>query len=193
MAWCFPEDDPPTLEQHLYAIEKISSRAANFWSRAHGWAPKNAAELLSGSRLDWLSSFAATLRLRVTEVMAYSSEPAVLILAWVHLRTLVEGQLKLFLCVFLGNYLADDHAPKNRRRTVVPDVLSYEGMRQFLVRRNLLTQHHTFIEVIQQRGNAIHAFADRDIGTAEEFLAVIPVYRGFLEGIDSSLPTPDPM
>jgi hypothetical protein len=195
MAWHFPdEDDPSTLKQHLYAIENISLRSAEFWRQAHGWAPNSAAELLAESRLDWLSSFAATLKLRVEEVTAHPSEPAVLIVAWAHLRTLVEGQLKLFLCVFLEDYLADTDAPKNKQDSIIaPDGLLYDRIKQYLIKSGLLTQHHTFIGLVQQRGNAIHAFAHRDIGTAADFLSAISVYRRFLEDVDDTLPTPDSM
>src|SRR6266542_557369 len=35
----------------LERIELISSRTADFWSKAHGWAPKEAANLLGGELL----------------------------------------------------------------------------------------------------------------------------------------------
>ncbi len=53
--------------------------------------------LLSNSRLDWLDSFNRTLHTRVEDVIEHPDEPAVLILAWAHLRTLVEGHFKLLM------------------------------------------------------------------------------------------------
>jgi hypothetical protein len=190
MAWNFEEHDTPTMSEHLFAIERISSRAAEFWRRAHGWAPKEVAELLSEARLDWVASFNRTLPFRVQEVAEYPDEHGALILAWAHLRALVEGTLKLFLSVFLLNYLDDPNAPKDRRGTVMPDVLPLEKIRQFLKKSGILATHLGFIEHVQQRGNAIHAFADRPIGTADEFMEYVVLYRYFLQDVDDNLPTP---
>src|SRR4051812_15988172 len=110
MALKFPKTAYQKMTE-LERIELISARTADFWSKAHGWTPKDAADLLSKSRLDWLDSFNRTLKARVQEVNEHPNEDAVLILAWAHLRTLVEGHLKLFLAVFLMDYLKDPNAP----------------------------------------------------------------------------------
>jgi|ERR1019366_3090771 hypothetical protein len=192
MAWSFVKAAPQTMEDHLCAISTISTRAADFWKAAHGWAPKDAAEALSKARLDWLASFSRTLKMRVKEVMEDPDEPSVVILAWAHLRTLVEGHLKLFLTVFLMDYHADAHAPKHKKTGKVfePDKLSFEDIRQYLAKTDLLAAHHAFIGTVQQRGNAIHAFADKPIGSASEFLEHISLYRKFLTDLESSLPNP---
>ena len=56
------------MEKRLRVIEEISERTSRFWTKSYGWAPKEAADLLSKSRLDWLDSFNRTLRPRVEEV-----------------------------------------------------------------------------------------------------------------------------
>lgn len=185
----------PLYKQSWVTRSKPSRRlvrtAARFWTKAHGWAPKEAADLLSKSRLDWLDSFNRTLRARVEEVTEHPDGPAVLILAWAHLRTLVEGHLKLFLAVFLVDYLNDAHAPTTKNgATIVPDTLKYEAIRQFLVKRGLLVSHYAFIDKVQNRGNTIHAFAEKPIGTAEEYLENVANYREFLADIETSLPNP---
>ena len=191
MAWSFLNPPPKMIDDHLRAIELMSTEAADFWKSAHGWAPDGAANLLSKVRLDWLASFSRTLKLRVYEVNENPNEPAVLILAWAHLRTLVEGHLKLFLTVFLEDYLADLHAPPNHKgQPIEPQLLKFENIRQFLIKRGLLTNHHGFIAAIQQRGNTIHAFADKSIGTAFEYLEYVALYREFLTDVVSALPNP---
>ncbi len=112
-----------------------------------------------------------------------------LILAWAHLRTLVEGHLKLFLAVFLMDYLKDKHAPLAKNGSKNPDKLGYEEIRVFLIKRGLRVKHHPFIDTVQ-RGNAIHSFADRPIGTTKEYLDSVGQYRKFLENIEASLPNP---
>lgn len=113
-----------------------------------------------------------------------------LILAWAHLRTLVEGHLKLFLTVFLEDYLADIHAPIYKGQTIEPQLLKFENIRQFLIKRGLLINNHGFIAAVQQRGNAIHAFADKSIGSASEYLEYITLYREFLTDVVTALPNP---
>ena len=192
MAFEFAQSQAGTVLVDLDVIASISIRTAQFWAEAHGWAPKDAADALSRARLDWLASFSRTLKFRVQEVTEHPDEPAALICAWVHLRTLVEGNLKLFLTVFLSDYMADSHAPKSQKAgtSLEPDTLSLEAIRQFLVKRDLLPAHHSFIEIIQKRGNTIHAFADKPIGSGEEFLECLHGYRLFLADLEDSLPNP---
>ena len=176
----------------LEEVASISAHAEGFWRQAHGWAPNEAADLLSSARLHWLASFSRTLRARVQEVESNPGEPADIILAWAHLRTLVEGHLKLYLTVFLTNYLAEPRVPRGKDgEPILPQALSFEKIRQFLIKTRLIAMHHAFIETVQKRGNSIHAFTDKPIGTADEYLAHIPLYRGFLSAIDTSLPLPD--
>jgi hypothetical protein len=111
---------PKNVDRHLKDIAATSERAAGFWAKAHGWAPHEAADLLSKARLDWLASFSRTLRTRVEEVEAHPDEPAVIIIAWAHLRTLVECNLKLFLTVFLMDYLKDLHVPICKKGNPIP-------------------------------------------------------------------------
>ena len=99
--------DPESIEACLSEIAEISKNAAYFWKSAHGWAPREAADLLSQARLDWLDSLSRTLGLRVQEVSEHVDEPSVIIIAWVHLRALVEGNLMLFLTVHLREYKSD--------------------------------------------------------------------------------------
>ena len=192
MAFSFLKVAPQTLDDDLAAIAEISTRAAEFWKKAHGWAPTAAADALSKARLDWLASFSRTLKARVEEVIAHPQEPAAVIMAWAHLRTLVEGHLKLFLTVFQVDYHADGDAPKSQTtgKVLEPSALSLESIRHYLKKSCILTPHHEFIEMAQKRGNAIHAFADKPIGSASEFLDHIPRYRAFLTDLEASLPNP---
>jgi hypothetical protein len=181
------------MDDELDRIASLSASMAKFWARAHGWAPSVAADSLSAARLDWLASFSRTLRARVEEVQSNPNEPADLILAWAHLRTLVEGNLKFYLTVFLDTYLREPEAHKDRQsgQVVLPKDLRLEQIRHFLKKRGLLPMQEAFIERVQNRGNAIHAFSDKPIGRAGEYLEQIPLYREFLEDIETSFPYPD--
>ncbi len=187
------DDEPESIGQHLDRIALLSASMAKFWAKAHGWAPSIAADGLSDARLDWIASFSRTLRARVEEVETHPDEPAAIILAWAHLRTLVEGNLKFYLTVFLADYLKDKHASMDKKtgKVRLPKDLRLEDIRHFLKKAGLLPRREAFIERVQSRGNAIHAFSDKPIGTAAEYLEQIPLYRDFLEDIETSFPYPD--
>jgi hypothetical protein len=190
--WDF-STSPGNIDDALQRITSLSQALQKFWSKAHGWAPPTAADGLSEARLDWLASFNKTLKARVEEVRAQPYEAATLIVAWAHLRALVEGNLKFFLTVFLMDYVNDPQTVKEKRtgNPIFPKNLKLEQIRQFLKRKDILTHHERFSARVQNRGNAIHAFSGRDIGTAEEYLKQIPLYLDFLEDIETSFPYPD--
>ena len=110
-----------------------------------------------------------------------------------HLGALVEGSLKLFLSVWYDSYKDDVNAIKNELQD--PDGLTLDPLRQFFKKRiwvNVASDNwNPWIERIQQRRNAIHAFKDRDIGTHGELLADIRHYLRFLRRISGQLPYPD--
>ena len=135
---------PERIDGDLEQISSLSQTLQEFWSRAHGWAPAKAAEGLSAARLDWLASFSRTLKHRVAEVRAHPDEPSTLIIAWAHLRVLVEGNLQFFLTVFLMDYLNDPQLIKHKKAgdPVLPRDLSFEQLRQFLKKKDKIGRAH---------------------------------------------------
>ena len=108
-----------------------------FWTKADGWAPSEAARLLSKSRLDWQVSLSSCLKIWSKEHNS-DDESGCLILAWVNLGSLVEGTMKLFMSVWYNDYMNDNEAIKKRGRDVKdPDILSLEEMRVFFKKKNL--------------------------------------------------------
>ena len=106
-----------------------------FWTKADGWAPSEAARLLSKSRLDWQVSLSSCLKIWSKEHNS-DDESGCLILAWVNLGSLVEGTMKLFMSVWYNDYMNDNEAIKKRGRDVKdPDILSLEEMRVFFKKR----------------------------------------------------------
>jgi hypothetical protein len=51
------------IHQVVDRIETLNRDLASFWKNAHGWAPVEAAGLLSKSRLDWQVPLSSSLRL----------------------------------------------------------------------------------------------------------------------------------
>jgi len=163
-----------------------------FWSNAHGWAPSDAAELLARSRLDWQVSLSHCLKSWLASSTAEDRDGR-LILAWVNLGCLVEGSLKFFLSVYEADY---SKAPRTRGQRKEPcdiEVLRLEDTRQYF-KQHIWTdsqKHWTcWIEKIQHRRNAVHAYKNRDIGTFDEFFTELATYLDFLIELEGQTPRP---
>jgi hypothetical protein len=194
-------------EETIQRIITLTDGLTKFWKSAHGWAPIEAAELLSKSRLDWQASLAKQLHL--FENIANEHETGLLILAWTTLGSLTEGIMKLFLSVFYKDYHAeslkvDSSAIKNRKGNLIdPDSLMLEKLKVFFSEKvwpewareewikNGEMDWINWINKIQQRRNAIHAFKDRDIGSFEEFHKELKNYLLFMRKLSYALPYPD--
>lgn len=161
----------------------------DFWKSAHGWAPIEAAELLNRSMLEWQVSLAQGLNRWLP-----SSADGELILAWAHLGALVEGQLKLFLSVWYNDYSTDVAAIRNRTGILQdPDSTTLEPLRQFFVKRiwTMPVDCNPYVQLVQQRRNAIHAFKIRNIGTFHEWREELRRHLTFIRDINGRLPYPD--
>ncbi len=170
-------------------IQRLTSGMMSFWKSAHGWAPVEAAGILSNSMLEWQASLSASL-----ENWLGASSNGDLILAWANLGSLVEGQLKLFLSVYYRDYGADAAAIRDRRgRLQDPDGCALEPLRQFFVRRiwTVGKDWNPYVDLVQRRRNAIHAFSARDIGSFYEWKEELRRHLSFVRDVNGRLPYPD--
>ena len=173
-------------------IVTLNEGLRQFWIKADGWAPIEAAQLLSKSRLDWQVSLSRCLKIWIKEPNP-DDESGQLILAWALLGSLVEGTMKLFLSVYYTSYKHDIEAIKKKGDLIDPDSLLLEQMRQYFRKSIWLKEDDdwdSWILKIQQRRNAVHAFKNRDIGTFDEFFNDLRRYRQFLHYINDRLPYP---
>lgn len=153
-------------------IDSIIDRCTDireFWTNAHGWAPIEAANLLGKSRLDWQVSLSKCLKLWLCERSCEKDEGQ-LILAWANLGSLVEGTMKLFLSVYHDDYIKDSGAFRNwkSKELIDPDILTLEQLIRYFKENDLFGYDKSidwtvWIQKIQQRRNAIHAYKNRDI------------------------------
>ncbi len=185
--------DKDTLE---YTPEELCSRIAvltgcimDFWADG-GWAPHDAAKLLDKSMLRWQTSLARSLARWID-----ATSDGDLILAWANLGGLVEGQLKLFLCVYYSDYRSDVDAIRKRGQVIGPDGCMLEPLRQFFVKRiwdwDVGTNWNPYVEMVQCRRNAIHAFQHKDIGTFQDWTDALRLHLSFVRDTGGSLPYPD--
>ncbi len=178
-------------------IETLNRKLARFWQAADGWAPIEAAGLLSKARLDWQVSLSSSLRLWLCDPPDTLSDGD-LILAWTNLGALIEGTLKLFLSVYYNDFRADvenlkaagafDHKAQASKS---PDGLMLEPLRKYAAARDLIgTSGNALVKLVQERRNAIHAFKDRPIGDGAEFWEAVRDYFDMLCDVDGRLPYP---
>jgi hypothetical protein len=68
-----------------------------------------------------------------------------------------------------------------------------EPLRQFFVKRvwDIGTNWNPYIEMVQSRRNAIHAYSHRDIGTFKEWKDALRLHLSFVRDIGGNLPYPD--
>lgn len=183
-----------SYEEVVDKIVNLNKYVNTFWGSAQGWAPDSAADLLSKSRLDWLLSLSYSL-------YKWENDPSDehyngdLILAWVNLGALTEGAMKLFLSVYYEDYLADTNIIKKYGKDIDPDAAMFDQLRKFFVKSiwNNDNNHHfnIWLNLIQQRRNAIHAYKDRDIEDFVDFRTQVRNFLEFLMYILQKLPIPD--
>ncbi len=182
-----------TPAQTVDAIVEDNRKISTFWSKAHGWAPIEAAELMSKSRLDWQVELSETLHTWIATPRPDLTN-AHLILGWANLGALVEGTMKWFLSVYYSDYKADVDALKSQNGDVVsPDGQSLEPLRQFFRKRiwDDTDSWDEWVLKIQQRRNAIHAYKDRNLGDHAEFVNDVVKYSKFLSEMHGRVPYPD--
>lgn len=186
-----PEYDQYTLDEIIVQIVELNTAQAQFWQNAHGWAPKDAALLMSKSRLDRQISLSRCLKIWAKDNHLKSEEGA-LILAWANLGSLVEGTMKLFLCVHYESYKMDAVAEKDKTgNALCPDGLSLEKLHNFFKKKNFLTHDFmAFIKQVQTYRNTIHSFKNQPSGTADEYYKALRKYLEMIEEIDNTLPYP---
>ena len=167
-------------------------RMMAFWKDAHGWAPIEAATLLNKSMLEWQSSLASSLN-----KWAGPLNEGEMILAWANIGAIVEGQLKLFLSVYYSDYLGNSEATIKGKNgiTLDPDGVTLEPLRVFF-KKNIwgpAEDWDDWIQLVQTRRNAIHAFKAKTIGPLAEVHSALRRLRLFVHAINMRLPYPDDM
>ncbi|MDZ4861772.1 MAG: hypothetical protein SGI88_22590 [Candidatus Hydrogenedentes bacterium] len=182
------------IEEVVDLIVSYNTSICTFWSNSHGWAPKSAADLMSKSRLDWQISLSHSLALWI-QPTNQNQLAALQILGYANLGALIEGTMKLFLSVYYENYAIDIDAVTRKGDVQGPEVLNLESLRQFFKRRiwsaNPSDQWDSWINHIQYRRNAIHAFKSREVGDLAGLHDDIRLYLRFLDRINGQLPYPD--
>jgi len=191
-------DENHPIHNVVARIEKLNDGLRKFWSDAAGWAPIDAAELISKSRLDRQVSLSRSLRHWI-EVPPADIEDGDLILGWTNLGSLIEGTIKLFLAVYYQDYKKDLDTLKTTKawhhtkdKLQDPDGLMLDVLIDYCEKADLLDlEERTLTRLVQSRRNAVHAFKDRPIGTGAELHLSIRRYLTMQRRMANDLPYPD--
>ena len=173
-------------------IVKINTHIRDFWAYAWEWAPRDAALLLSKSRLDLQVSLSHALELWL-EPCAEEQRDGRLILAWANLGSLIEGTLQWFLSVYEGDYSGTPVKTWKGKELDI-DGLQLAQLRRFFDKHVWTSDDlhwSSWIEHVGRRRNAIHAFRDRDLGTIDEFAEDVSRYGELVSELDGRVPYPD--
>lgn len=158
-------------------------------NNSRGWAPYEAANLLEVARLDWLSDLTELLPFFMDKASNSMTEGE-LLLGYATLGALIEGWLKLFYCVYYLDYVQHNKATYKNGNLVDPNDLKFEQLK--VLSRGILwpqgSDYDTWLEKVQHRRNAIHAFNNRDLGNKAEYLNDIEVYCAFVDEVWSRIP-----
>jgi len=190
-----PDVDTLTIEEVIRRICTLNEGIREFWSAADGWAPAEAALLLSRSRLDRQVSLSHCLALWNADPHPADRREGALILGWTNLGSLVEGTLKWFLSVYREDYPEDDGAIRRWGKAVEPDAAMLDGLRKFFASHVWTDcerdEWDSWLLEVREHRNAVHAYQDREIGNAEDLHRGIRTYLSLLRTLEGRVPYPD--
>lgn len=177
------------IEAAIEHATLIWTSITNTWTKDNGWVPSDVRGLLEQSNLSMHAELTRTLRLWIPRGPELE-EHGRLVLGWSNLGSLVEGALKLFLCVHLFNYY-DSGALRRRGDVVNPDSAPFELLLQFIEKHVYPADQwgwQKWLRAVQHSRNCIHAFRYKSIGTHDDLLDDIIKYTEFLKDITLHLP-----
>ena len=181
----------PDLEGVVRRIIELNEWLCDFWSNSHGWAPGEAAALMSKSRLDRQVSLSKCLNIWISDKIL-KHEDGALILAWANLGSLIEGTLKLYLAAYYDDYQQEDIFKDKKGEMADPDGLTLEKLKVFFNKVDLWSKDWaSYVSKVQQYRNAIHAFKDKEIGTFSDFEMCVKKYLEMIGEFNLGLPYPD--
>jgi hypothetical protein len=184
-----PDVSAFTDEQVCSAIEGETREIMEFWQHnSIAWAPADVSEILVNSVLERQSSLASAL-----SIWLKGNSEGELILAWANLGALVEGLMKLFLCVYLHDYQKAERVWTKGKKA--PDSHMLNNLQKFFAEKvwtpTQKANWDPWIECIRKRRNSIHAFRKVDLGSFDEWRQQLRMHLMFLRELNGQLPYPE--
>ncbi|MCW2366600.1 hypothetical protein M2341_002047 [Sphingobium sp. B7D2B] len=175
-------------------IAMIADDWAGFWIKVDGWAPAEAAAALAEANLRRVASLAHSTQQWIRDEPLSDGD---LVLAWTNLGAVLEGALRLFLTVFLADYLKDKKMLESRafnkkyQVLTLPSNLTFDNMLDAYEKSELLPNNQLALcRRLQHNRNAIHAFKLRDVETDEAFQVALRELAALMRSLDGRMPRP---
>jgi hypothetical protein len=177
-------------------IISISEKWADFWPKSHGWAPPIAADLMKQELMDRQLEMARALKNWPKRLLGKDNQGE-LILAWANLGSVIEGALKLYMCVFYADWLRDTDAPTKNNGDIkkTPDGskagATFEEIIQFVTKKSLFKEGEIdFIRLVQKQRNLIHPLKAGIVANRSAFDEAVIHTAALHNDIELRLPDP---
>lgn len=176
-------------ESTLQQIQVLTRDITDSWSESRGIAPDSVTDKMDSAMFGWMNDLTDALGIWIDKGLAMSDGE--LILAQTNLGSLVECWLRFFYCAYYEDYIRNPRMKRGKPLDPDDKDMSFDYLKQYGVGTLWDNRHdplYVWVEKIQQRRNAIHAFKYRKIGSPAGFLLDIDRYLGFIEAISNRLP-----
>lgn len=174
-------------------IVELTKNTISTWSNSRGIAINEVADRMDQAQLQWLDELTVALKIWIDK--GDTMTDGELILAHVNLGAVVEAWLMFFYTVFYDDYCQAPIKKKDKKtgeeKSVEPSDASFEQLKQFSnckISDGTNTSDYKWIDSIQKKRNAIHAFRHRDIGTLEQFFSDFSYLYVFLQHVVDHFP-----
>lgn len=169
-------------------IKDITETNLNAWKNARGYAPDDVADKIDLIMIDWIISL--TNCLNTWNKNIENLTVGELILARANLGTLVENWLKFFIVIYLESYNSNP-VRNSKGKKIKPEKIRFDVLRKYY-KNNILVKSggkfNDWIQSIQTKRNAIHAFNYKEIGTNQELQNDFNSYLDFIEYLINRMP-----
>ena len=95
--------------------------------------------------------------------------------------------------MYYHDYKNDLDGIQRHKKRIDPDGSRLDELRKFFVKRiwDEGRNWDSYVELVQHRRNAVHAFQNRDIGTFSAWTYALRMHLSFVRDIGGGLPYPD--
>lgn len=185
-----------SIEETAENIVELTNKKMSAWSDHEGYAPPEASVKLNKMMSNWIISLTETLRIWAKKGTCMTDGE--LILACTNIGSLVECMMKFVLCVYVLDYERNPVLNSNGK-VIQPEKLMLDKLKDYCFKNvwdpSLTTLHAPlytdmalWVDSIQHKRNAIHAFNKKEIGDAFDFQEDIENYWKFLKMVCDTLP-----
>lgn len=177
-------------------IVHISSTWAWFWPRSSGWAPPEAVKLMSQPLMDRQREMALALQ-KWPQRLATDCSPGELVTAWTVLGSVLEGALRVYMCVFYSHWIEDDATPQKKGgKKALPagggDAASLNRIIHFVKAKQIFRAAEIdFLTLVQGQRNLIHPLKSGVVLDRSAFDEAVIHTARLHDDIELRLPYPD--